>query len=141
MITSLNFKTEINKLEKNVFLELPNPEYQNLQNSYQHLKNIKINDHDKKLELPVHVILRVNDYTRIKTQERPRVGLPGEPIAELTKLGWVILSPGKENASTNILFTKTSLHDYENLCSLDCLGIEEKHEKNNDFVYGEFKKQ
>ena len=54
MITSLNFKTEINKLEKNVFLELPNPEYQNLQNSYQHLKNIKINDHDKKLELPVH---------------------------------------------------------------------------------------
>ena len=93
MITSLNFKTEINKLEKNVFLELPNPEYQNLQNSYQHLKDIKVNDHDKKLELPVHVILGVNDYARIRTQERPRVGLPGEPIAELTKLGWVILSP------------------------------------------------
>ena len=134
-------QTEINKLEKSVLLELPNPEYQNLQNSYQHLKDIKINDHDKKLELPVHVILGVNDYTRIKTQERPRVGLPGEPIAELTKLGWVILSPGKENASTNILFTKTSLHDYENLCSLDCLGIEEKHEKNNEFIYGEFRKQ
>ena len=71
------------------------------------------------------------------------MGLPGKPIAELTKLGWVILSPGKENASTNILFTKTSLHlhDYENLCSLDCLGIEEKHEKNNEFIYGEFRKQ
>ena len=40
------FQTEINKLEKNVLLELPNPEYQNLQNSYQHLKDIKINDHD-----------------------------------------------------------------------------------------------
>ena len=39
------------------------------------------------------------------------------------------------------MFTKTSLHDYENLCSLDCLGIEEKHEKNNEFVYGEFRKQ
>ena len=134
------FQTEISKLEKSVLLELPDPEYQNLQNSYQHLKDIKINDHDKKLELPVHVILGVNDYTRIKTQERPRVGLPGEPIAELTKLGWVILSPGKENASTNILFTKTSLHDYENLCSLDCLSIEEKHEK-NEFVYGKFRKQ
>ena len=93
MITSLNFKTEINKLEKNVFLELPNPKYQNLQNSYQHLKDIKENDHDTKLELPVHVILGASNYTRIRTQERPRVGLPGEPIVELTKLGWVILSP------------------------------------------------
>ena len=53
--------------------------------SYQYLKDIKINDHDKKLELPVHVILGVNDYTRIKTKERPRVGLPGELIAELKK--------------------------------------------------------
>ena len=131
------FQTEINKLEESVLLELPNPENQNLQNSYQYLKDIKTNDHDKKLELPVHVILGVNDNTRIKTKERPRVGLPWEPIAELTKLGWDILLPGKENTSTNILFTKTSLHDYENLCSLDCLGIEEKHEKNNEFVYGE----
>ena len=123
-----------------MLLQLPNPEYQNLQNSFQHLKDIKMNDDDKKLELPVHVILGVNDYTRIKTQKRPRLGLPVEPIAELTKLGWVTLSPGKENASTNILLAKTSLHDYENLCSLDCLGIEEK-QKNNEFVYGEFRKQ
>ena len=77
----------------------------------------------------------MNDYTRIKTQERPRLGLPGEPIAELLKLGWVISWPGKENTSTNILFTKTSLCDYENWCSLDCLGIEEKYEKNNQFVW------
>ena len=62
------------------------------------------------------------------------MGLSGEPISELKKNRWVVLSPGKENVSTNIFFTKTSLHDYENLCSLDCLGIGEKHEKNNDFV-------
>ena len=42
------FQTEISELEKRVLLELLNPEYQNLQNSYQHLKDIKINDHDKK---------------------------------------------------------------------------------------------
>ena len=54
------------------------------------------------------MILGVKDYIKIKTQERPRVRLPGEPIAELTKLSWVILSPGKLNASTNILFTKAS---------------------------------
>ena len=73
-----------------MLFELPNLEYQNLQNSYQHLKDIEINDHDKKVEFPVQVILGVNDYTKIKTQERPRVGLPGKPIAELTKLGWII---------------------------------------------------
>ena len=67
------FQTEIKKLEKSVLLELPNPEHQNLQNSYQRLKNIKINGMIKKLELPVHVILGVNDYNRIKIQESPRV--------------------------------------------------------------------
>ena len=45
----LKFQTEINKLGRSVLLELPNPEYQNLQNSYQHLKDIKINYHDKKI--------------------------------------------------------------------------------------------
>ena len=39
------------------------------------------------------------------------------------------------------MFTKTSLHDYENLCSLNCLGIEEKHEQNNEFIYREFRTQ
>ena len=42
----LKFQTEINKLVKSVLLELPNPVYQNLQNSYQNLKDIKTNDHD-----------------------------------------------------------------------------------------------
>ena len=42
------FQTGINKLEKSVLLELPNPEYQNLQNLYQNLKDVKINGHDKK---------------------------------------------------------------------------------------------
>ena len=60
-------QTKVNRLEKSVLLELPNPEYQNLQNSYQHMKDIKIKDHSKKRELHVHVILGVNDYTRIKT--------------------------------------------------------------------------
>ena len=67
--------------------------------------------------------------------------LLGVPIAELTKLGWVNLSSVKENTSTNILFTKTYLRDYENLCSLDSLGIGKKHQKNNESVYREFRKQ
>ena len=70
----LKIQTEINDLEKSMLLELPNPEYQDLQNNYQDLKNIKINDHDKKFKLPVRVILGLNNYTRIKTQERSRMG-------------------------------------------------------------------
>ena len=93
-----------------------------------------MNDHDKKRELFVHVIVVVNDYTRIKTQERQRVVVSWEPVAEITKLAWAILSPGKESTFTNILFTKISLHEYENLRRLNCLGIEEKHEKDNEFV-------
>ena len=30
----------------------------------------------------------------------------------------------------------SSLHDYENLCSLNCLDIEEKNEKNNKIING-----
>ena len=63
------FQAEINNLEKSVLLKLPNPEYQILQNSYHYVKDIKINDHNKKTDLSVHVIFGVNDITRIKAKE------------------------------------------------------------------------
>ena len=47
-----------------MLLELPDPKYHELQNKYVHLKDLQINDHDPKNELPVHVI---RDYTKIKT--------------------------------------------------------------------------
>ena len=68
------------------------------------------------------------------------MGRPGEPIAELTKFGWVFASPGEETAVTNMLFSKTSLHDYEKCCSLDCLGFE-KGRDNSHYVFEEFQKQ
>ena len=55
----------------------------------------------------------------MKIQERLRLGLPKEPIAELTKFWWVIVSRGEETGVTNVLFSKLSLHDYEKLWSLD----------------------
>ena len=39
-----------------------------------------------------------------------------------------------------MLFSKTSLHDYEKLCNLDCLGIEERRDDSN-YAYEEFQKQ
>ena len=49
--------------------------------------------------------------------------------------------PGNNSEVTNLLFSKTSLHDYENLCSLDCSGIEAHHVKSDDLVYDKFRKQ
>ena len=89
---------------------------------------------DPKIEYPVHV------KQVIRTRERPRVGLPGERIGELTKFGWVIFSARQVTGITNMSFSKTLLHDYEKLCSLDCLGIEERLDDIN-YVYEEFLKQ
>ena len=41
---------EINKLDKKVLLQLPNPSYSELQKSYSRLKDIIINDTDAKKE-------------------------------------------------------------------------------------------
>ena len=108
-----SFQTELHKLEKSLLAELPNPKHLKLQNKYQHLKDLEINDSDPKVVLSVHIILGVNDYTKIKTQERSRVGLEGGPVAELTKPGWVVVSPGDNSEVTNLLFSKISLHNYK----------------------------
>ena len=63
------FETELNHLQKEVLLELPNPKYRELQNTYIHLKDLQINDHDPKGALPVYAILDISDYTKIKAQE------------------------------------------------------------------------
>ena len=125
----IKISIEKNKLEKDVLLELPNPNYPDIQKSYNHLKDIIINDTDTKKELPVHVILGAGDYTKIKTQERAKVGQPGEPVAELTKPGWVVIFHGQETSVTKMLFSKTSVHDYDNLCHFDVLDVKDEHAK------------
>ena len=62
------------------------------------------------------LILGVSDYARIKTESKPKIGQPGEPVAELTKFGWTILLPGKEMDLSNMLLTQTAAADYERLC-------------------------
>lgn len=56
---------ELNHLEKEKLLEL-NAKYWELQDTYVHLKDLVINDNNPKSELPVHSILGISDYTKIK---------------------------------------------------------------------------
>ena len=119
--------------------ELSNPKYQELQNKYVHLKELKIKNYDPLSELPVDVTLDISDYTKIKIQERPRVGLTWELIAKLTKVRVDYYFSWTRNWSYKNFAFRTSLHDYEKLCSLGFLVIEERCDDGN-YVYGEFQK-
>ena len=133
--------TEINKVEKSTLLLLPNPKYEELLKRYNHLKNIKLEDKDTKELLPIHLILGASDYSKVKTRTAPKIGNIGEPIAELTSFGWTIISSGDENDFTNLYLTQSSAADYEQLCKLDVLGLQDPGSEIDDLVYQRFKNQ
>ena len=96
---NFTFQTELNKnkLERKVPITLSNPKYNEMIETYDYLKGIKMNERDTKPELPIHVILGASDYVKIKKQKCPGVGKINEPTAEQTKMDWVIMSPGRES--------------------------------------------
>ena len=100
-----------------------------------------MNDTNTKAELPIHLILGVGDYTKIKVPEVPRVGSPGEPVAELTRFGWVIMSPGEELDLNNLMLSRTSIDDYEKLCNLDVLGVQDIPKTHEDIVHTNYIQQ
>lgn len=53
-------------------------------------------DDDTKAELPLHIALGASDFLKIKSKITARIGKTGEPAAELTKLGWMIVSSGPD---------------------------------------------
>ena len=44
--------------------------------------------------LPMHLILVAREYAKLRTESAPKIGEPGEPVAQLTKFGWIMMSPG-----------------------------------------------
>ena len=74
-------------------------------------------------------------------EKNPWVGKIGEHFAKLTKVGWVMMSPGTESDVVSALYAQTSVNDYEKLCSTDILGLEESHYNQNEFVFEKFRKQ
>jgi hypothetical protein len=137
---SFKLDAKLTKVNKSELLTINNPEYDTLIERYQHLNTVRMDDSDTKEKLPIHVILGVSEYARIKTGSKPLVGGPGEPVAEHTKFGWTIMSPEAEFDKGTMLLTQTSRADFENLCRLDVLGLEDTLE-NQDTVYEDFKEQ
>ena len=138
---SYQMNVRLTKVNKGELLTIDNPKYDQLIKEHQHLKQVEILDHDKKQQLPIHVILGSGEYARIKTDTKPLVGKDGEPVAEKTKVGWFIISPGAEFDKNTVLMTQTSQSDYENLCRLDVLGLADSPENDQEIVYQDFKEQ
>ena len=137
---TFNLKVDVTKVEKRELLSLPNPKYKEIISKFEHLRGVVIEDTDEKKELPVHMIIGTSDFSKIKTPTKPRVGKPGEPVAELTLFGWMMMSPGHELEYRKSLFARSSSsEDYERLCSLDVLDLESRSEQNP--VHQEFKDQ
>ena len=51
------------------------------------------------------------------------------------------MSPGREIDHTNMLLTQTNHVDYEELCRLDVLRLEDSTEHDQQAVYAEFREQ
>ena len=84
--SSTELKIDVTKVDRKELLIVDNPNYKIIE-SYTHLQGVHTDDSDSKLHLPVHLILGASEYAAIKTTERPRIGRPGEPVAEKTKFG------------------------------------------------------
>lgn len=81
-------------------------------------------------------------YAKIKSNSAPRVGEPIEPIAELTLFGRTIMSPGaKTNLSSVLSRSSSRITDYEQLCSIDVLGLEDTSGGDLQVVCTEFQEQ
>ena len=119
------FSLDVNvtKVDKRELLSLENPKYKDVLARYPHLRGVYIDDDDDKGVLPVHLILGANDFARVRTGERLRVGRRGDPVAEFTRFGWTLMSPGAETDLSPVYLAVNSAADYERLCALDVLGL------------------
>ena len=91
--------------------------------------------------LPVHVILGANEYTKIKMAGYQRAGKIGEPVAEQTRFGWTIMTTGAEANLESMFLTQTAVADYEQLCRLDVLGLQDTPPGDQKMVHAEFVEQ
>ena len=69
------------------------------------------------------------------------VGKVNEPIAEQAKMGWVIMSLGRESDLVSSLYTITSVSNFDCLYDIEVLGVEENHSSYDENLHKKFKQQ
>ena len=125
-------------LDKPVITTLSNPKIGELKKQFPHLiRGLWFDNEDDREQHPIHLILGVGDLSRIKTSTC-RVGDVNQPVAEKTTFGWTVMGPGK-NESHISYFAKTLQEDYEKLCNLDVLGLQDHPMGDQNMVHEEFK--
>ena len=125
-----NFDVNCINAEKGVLTYLPNPEVRKLKQRFRRLKRLEFSDEATTAkQLPIHVILGAADYQRIRTTEQPVLGdnPDCDPGAEFTMLGWMLYGRlgSDSSAAEKSFFLNSSKSEFERLCSLDILGLEE----------------
>ena len=70
---SFRLNLNIQEVEKDILLTVPNPEYKTLLQSYSHLRGVFIDDDDTKAELPVHIALGASDFSKITNNMPARI--------------------------------------------------------------------
>ena len=144
-ITNINknfsMSSEVNCVDRPVLLTFQNPRYREVIASNSHLEGIEMDDVDTKPMLPVHMILGASDYSRVKTTTPAKIGDDGKPVAEKMRLGWTIMSQGREMNHSYLMLTRSTHEDYMGLCSLDVLGLKDRPEGDQTTVLEEFKEQ
>eukprot|EP00794_Sanderia_malayensis_P006399 gene6399-7133_t len=131
----------VSKVDKKVLLSIENPNYEQMIKQYRHLRGIRMSDTDGKSERPVQMVLGASEYSRVKTATQPRIGEPGEPMAEYTRIGWTIISPGVEVDLAGLYATQSTAENYDRLCRLDVLGVEDFPPGDQQVVSEDFKDQ
>ena len=108
-VASVNGKfemtTKVNKVDKAVLLTVSNPHYEELISKYPHLEGVVWMTKTRKMNCPSTSYSVPVSTQESKPRRNPRIGKPSEPIGELTMLGWVTMSSGKEADLYNIYLT------------------------------------
>ena len=121
-----------------------NPNIPELKRRQPQLAGLKFaEEHSSEGYLPVHILLGVQDYQRIRTPKLPIFGrnLKTDPGAEYTKLGWVLIGGNIDDQANKLCYLSlTGPEQFAQLCQTDVLGLEEPAKEGN-FNHEEFKNQ
>ena len=130
--------------EKPILTHLPNPNVEQVKRKQPRLRRLNISEEKSTGDtLPVHIMLGVADFQRIKSSEPPILGNQPEkdPGAEFTMLGWTLYGGVRTSDQSDKQFLlNTGQEEFERLCSGDVLGVTDPVDMSS-FEHEEFKKQ